>query len=57
MILSDDAEMNQKMIDTQMKKDGTMTSQTTTDEKKKAIKIELYEVTDENMLARLDSLE
>lgn len=57
MILSDDAEMNQKMIDAQMKKDGTMTSQTTTDEKKKAIKIELYEVTDENMLARLDSLE
>lgn len=57
MILSDDAEMNQKMIDTQMMKDGKMTSQKMTNEKMKALKIELYEVKDENMLTRLDQLE
>lgn len=53
MISSEDAEKNQAMIDIQMK-NGNQTMKT---EKKKALKIELYEVTDENMLARLDSLE
>lgn len=34
-----------------------MTSQKMTNEKMKALKIELYEVKDENMLTRLDQLE
>lgn len=42
MISSEDAEKNQAMIDIQMK-NGNQTMKT---EKKKALKIELYEVTD-----------
>ena len=52
MILPEDVDSNQKMIGSKNQNPQTMTT-----EKKKVIKIELYEVTDENMLARLDSLE